>query len=474
MKKILSLVNFLPLIMLGYCLNIIDPKLQIQTPNNVHLFSSKSDTIIERVILDEHQNEFSNQNFIKDIKNEKLNFMLNLSKPKLFRFYSLKPQTAPSIIYVSPNDSITYKLDSNNTIVFEGKNAAQYNFFNKLNASNLNYKLYSDNIDIWEYKNECKKVYFDRCNFLKLYVKSEKVSNLFEKKAREVLFFEYLNRFLIPEKAILKEPKCLEDINIEKFKVTNYEDNTYFHLALMKYLNYTSIVANNNERFSIKTFNYQLNLINNNFLGNIKEYCITKTFFDYNKNLKSENIFFLKKALDTYLPQIKEEKFKIALKQLKEKLNYLNPYLPDKVLNSKLLDVNGNIVTLNEVLIKNDSKIKVIDFWASWCAPCIEEIRKSYPFRGKIDIENNISIIYFSIDKNSEKWKKKVSDLKGFGMDKNQYLILEAKGSDIASYFNINTIPQYLIFDKENRLVLINAPSPSEDNEFASIIKNIK
>jgi thiol-disulfide isomerase/thioredoxin len=49
-----------------------------------------------------------------------------------------------------------------------------------------------------------------------------------------------------------------------------------------------------------------------------------------------------------------------------------SPTLPDSaaVLNAELLDANGNAIKV----IDNLSKINVVNYWASWCAPCREEM----------------------------------------------------------------------------------------------------
>lgn len=457
-------------------------QIKYESLQNVHLKAKKNDTIMKMINLDEFQSEFSSQSFLVKSKNENENLDLTfkLSSPKLFRFSCLIPQTIPLIVYVNPGDTITYKIDEKNAIVFEGNNASHYNFFKKLNDLELRYPIYNKD-GIWEYKKNTTLTYEKKMLFFEEYIKNEKVSEFFEKKIRDVLKFEYLNwllnRFIIPDDAINDYPKYLKGIDIKKFKRIDQMDNAYFHLALTNYLHLITKINNKFESYSSGMLNYQLDYINKNLTGVVKEYAITKTLSEYDNHLKTEYLNLLQKKVNINIPLIKEKKYKDVLEKIKQKLIDQNSILSEEVLNSKLMDIEGNIIYLKDILKKYDEKIKVFDFWASWCSPCIQEIKKSHEFRDKIIFENNVEFLYFSIDKNFENWKKKVLDLGKFGMNKNQYLIVGNTNSDIGSYFKINTIPQYVILDSTNNIFSINAPSPSDNLQFEKLIKqtsNIK
>jgi thiol-disulfide isomerase/thioredoxin len=107
-----------------------------------------------------------------------------------------------------------------------------------------------------------------------------------------------------------------------------------------------------------------------------------------------------------------------------------------------------------DMLIKG--KPVLIDCWASWCNPCLAEMKDSKIlqkiFRGKVDF------IYLSFDMNKLYWMKKSDEL---GLT-NSYLITNEFENNFAYYFNINSIPRYIIIDKNKRLVTDNAPRPSE------------
>nr|WP_299385010.1 TlpA disulfide reductase family protein [Allomuricauda sp.] len=106
-------------------------------------------------------------------------------------------------------------------------------------------------------------------------------------------------------------------------------------------------------------------------------------------------------------------------------------------------------------------KYVYIDVWASWCAPCIQEIpalkeiEKTY--EGK-----NISFVSISIDspRSYEAWKNIVVD-KALGGS--QLLADNAWESDFVQDYQIKGIPRFILIDPEGNIVDANAPSPSDE-----------
>ena len=470
MKFLLSLITiiYLALIIPGFYMQSSKEKIYIKV--------DKKDILLNTVILEEFQNEFFNESSKIKSKSEteNLDFELTLSTPKLFRFYSIKPQTAPLLIFIQPGDSVSYHIAENKSIIFEGKNASHYNFFTKINYSSYNYPIYNEKEGIWKYKEDIEFIYKKRLTFLEEYEKTNVCSDLFVKRTKEVLKYEYLNwslnRFMIPKEAISNNPKYLEVIDYKLFDRNDQEDNGYFYLALVNYLHFFSTINNNSEANSNQKLEFQLNFIDKNLSGNTKEYAITKTLSEYQKRVNQENLDFLRKSVIKNLTQIKEKKYREALELITQKLEALGTELPQNALNSRLIDVDGNSITLEEIL--NNNNIKVIDFWASWCAPCINEIKNSYQSRNKLAREKKITFLYFSIDKSQEKWKRKVIELKKFGMGKNQYLITEEANSVLGSYFSISSIPKYVVLNAANKTYMNNAPSPSSE-EFEKVISQL-
>lgn len=56
-----------------------------------------------------------------------------------------------------------------------------------------------------------------------------------------------------------------------------------------------------------------------------------------------------------------------------------------------------------KAILKNDDKIYVINFWATWCAPCVKEL----PYFEKLNLENkNVQVILVSLDSQKDLEKK--------------------------------------------------------------------
>jgi thioredoxin-related protein len=79
----------------------------------------------------------------------------------------------------------------------------------------------------------------------------------------------------------------------------------------------------------------------------------------------------------------------------------------------------------------------------------------------------NIEFVSISLDSDKAKWHKKLDTDKPSWR---QFLIPDNFNSTFAKEYNIAAIPRFMFFDKEGKIITINAPQPSLDAEFESLI----
>jgi thiol-disulfide isomerase/thioredoxin len=121
----------------------------------------------------------------------------------------------------------------------------------------------------------------------------------------------------------------------------------------------------------------------------------------------------------------------------------------------KLNDVNDKTYTLSSF----KGKVVVVDIWAMWCAPCLaekpvmEEIAESYHDRDDIVF---IGVSSDGLDK-KEIWKAFVKR-KGF----TSVELLSNYTESIYKYYKVAGIPRFMVFDREGKIVNVDAPRPSE------------
>jgi len=76
---------------------------------------------------------------------------------------------------------------------------------------------------------------------------------------------------------------------------------------------------------------------------------------------------------------------------------------PLQVSQVKFKDFDSKDIVLN----KNDGKIKILNFWATWCAPCKEEM----PSLDKFNVKNPDFLVYpINLEKINQKKTKKFYD----------------------------------------------------------------
>lgn len=148
----------------------------------------------------------------------------------------------------------------------------------------------------------------------------------------------------------------------------------------------------------------------------------------------------------------------------------------DRVFNETLKGSSGKLLFLNknkkelkefqQILKKEKGKVILVDFWASWCAPCRKEMPYLKSLLKEMD-SKKFTIISISTDKKYSSWER--ASLQE-NLVENNYLLIDAKNSSLITDFKISTIPRYLLYDKKGNLVKSNAPRPSKKKELGLLL----
>ena len=106
---------------------------------------------------------------------------------------------------------------------------------------------------------------------------------------------------------------------------------------------------------------------------------------------------------------------------------------------------DGKTVSLKEVM----GKVTIIDFWASWCAPCRAENPNVVALYNEFH-SKGLNIIGVSLDKDAAKWKEAIAK---DGLVWSHVSNLKFWEDPIAKQFNIQAIPATFILDEKGIIV---------------------
>lgn len=147
------------------------------------------------------------------------------------------------------------------------------------------------------------------------------------------------------------------------------------------------------------------------------------------------------------------------LRELYAKIKRIAPGQPAPEFT--LTDINGKQRSLNEF----KGRVVYLDFWASWCGPCLMEMPASKKLEQQFH-QADIVFLYVSIDEDAQSWKDMVKkkEIQGVHLNAPDF------NHTISKAYNVTGVPSYFLIGRDGKVIDNAAPRPSNKKDIEQAI----
>ncbi len=113
-------------------------------------------------------------------------------------------------------------------------------------------------------------------------------------------------------------------------------------------------------------------------------------------------------------------------------------------------------------------KVVLIDFWASWCAPCVQEQPELKKLHTTFSTSEQFEILGVSLDSKKPAWEKAIAHL---AITWPQVSDLKFWMSPVAGTYGIEALPFNVLVDKTGKVAAVNLHGKELEDAIASQVK---
>ena len=138
---------------------------------------------------------------------------------------------------------------------------------------------------------------------------------------------------------------------------------------------------------------------------------------------------------------------------VRELLRLLDANTEDATAEGKTMPVftlttpEGDEAPIADLIGRN--RITILDFWASWCKPCLQEVPTMLAIYKKFQ-PKGLGIVGISLDEDHEAWTKAIRD---HGMPWPQMSDLKGWQNQAAQLFQVTSIPFFVVVDAQGTIL---------------------
>lgn len=404
-----------------------------------------------------------------------LELRLDILDPVHIKFFLNDHQIA---FLVLPNDTLIFEVDGNdvpNTLRYQCRNMQDQEYTTRLGAiesiwmlGTRPYRAPNSSIvnvpnelsdSLREAENAAKQRFFQSFNnqpHLSPYLRQAIIDTSYlpalVKLTKRMLAGAKVGEYTLKMRDMDKEDlsdeaidNMLSQITIERadmIRNATYMDflQRYNDYAFRKWRDQTGIAVNEENWIRLR-----LQFMNEHFKNDTVKYAIM-AYSNGTNNLRrpefySEQLRFIEELYPSGPYNARMRQLELGLAGLKQGMK-----APDFTLR----DLNGKEVSLSDF----KGKVVYIDFWASWCLPCVAENQAVKKLKPKYK-DKDLVFLYITRDKNDSVWRDAIRKQEIEGIH------LMGGGHVVFDQYQAEGVPLYVLIDKKGYIISSNAPRPS-------------